>query len=544
MKSRNIPLSQILHELDYEIIINANNMINSNTDYALDHLYVNDIQINSKKIKPGNMYIATQGEKADGHNFIHEAYENGAIFIVINSEKYTELNFNRLTNITIIKLKNTREFLSQIINNFYSNPSKHFKLIGVTGTNGKTSVTTIANYVFRKLNKKTGLIGTIDNYINDTILPIEKTNPTTPDCIELGKIMDIFVGEKVDIALMEVSSMALKTHRVDRCHFDIAAFTNLSPEHLDNHKTMEDYCNSKLLLFDMVNKAVINMDNEYSDRVLAGCHGNILKYGIQNPENCDIYAKNIQYTNESVSFQVVYKQNNSNRISLSSEVKPDLDNQNNITDVKSIITRELPITIKTPSEFAIYNNLAVIGICLMSGFSLEDIVPILHDDIPVEGRYDVIKTQQPFAAIIDFAHTPVALDNLLKAVRKNDTYKRIITVFGCGGDRDKSKRSVMGHISQQLSDFTIITSDNPRTENPLLILEDILDGIDQSQTDYKAIENRKEAIEYAISIAKEGDAIVIAGKGHEKVQILNGYSIEFSDKDTVLEVINSINSYK
>jgi UDP-N-acetylmuramoyl-L-alanyl-D-glutamate--2,6-diaminopimelate ligase len=417
-------------------------------------------------------------------------------------------------------VSNTRECLSHIINNFYSNPSGSFKLIGVTGTNGKTSVTTIARYVFMKLGFHTGLIGTIDNFINQTKLDIEKTTPTTPDCVELGKIMDMFVQKNADVALMDVSSMALKTHRVDHCQFDIAAFTNISPEHLDNHKTMEDYVSSKLHLFDLTGKAVVNVDDEYSGKVLDRCQGEILRYGLKNPDLCDIYAKDISYSSENVSFTVVYKHDTWHGHSLA-------------------VNREMPLTINIPSEFAIYNNLAAIGICLKCGIDFENIIDVLHDDIYIEGRYDVVKAGQPYTVIIDYAHTPAALENILNAVRKNDSYKRIITVFGCGGDRDKSKRSTMGKISQHLSDITILTSDNPRTEKPYSIIADIRRGMDNGINRYLTIEDRKEAIEYALSIAEADDAILIAGKGHEKTQIFDDYSIDFSDKEVVLQAINN-----
>lgn len=496
MNERSISLSEVILGIEYEIVLH---------DCTKN---INQINVNSKLVKEGNMFIAMVGDNVDGHSFVEEAYYKGAKYFILNNDKLPNINYSNFKDVTIIKVENTRECLSQIINNFYYNPSKRFKLIGVTGTNGKTSITTIAKHVFMKLNYKTGLIGTIENYINNTIIDVEKTNPTTPDCVELGAIMDRFVEEHVDIALMEVSSMALKTNRVRKCEFDIVVYSNISPEHLDNHKTMDDYVDSKLLLFDMAKKAVVNIDDEYSERVVKQCQGDIIKYGIKNVDYCDLYAKDIIFTNDNVSFKVVYNNN------------------------------EITLTIGTPSEFAIYNYLAVIGICLMNGIDLIDMAQILHDDIPIKGRYELIKSDKPFAIIIDYAHTPAALENLLKAVRKNDMYKRVITIFGCGGDKDKRKRSVMGKISQQLSDISIITSDNPRREEPKLIMEDIRNGMDESTKNYYLIEDRKKAIEYAIKIAKVNDVILIVGKGHENVQIFNGYSIEFNDKDVVLSLLD------
>jgi UDP-N-acetylmuramoyl-L-alanyl-D-glutamate--2,6-diaminopimelate ligase len=311
--------------------------------------------------------------------------------------------------------------------------------------------------------------------------------------------MNEFAANKVDTSLMEVSSMALKNHRVDACNFDIAVFTNLSPEHLDNHKTMKDYLNSKLLLFDKSKFAVVNVDDDYSDAVIKRCQGNIIRYGINKPNLCDLYAKDIEYKDNCVNYKVAY-------------------------DDKEYIASS-----NTPSEFAVYNNLAAIGICLLLGLNVKKVIKLLSENIKIEGRYDLIKMSGNCSVIVDYAHTPAAMKNLLYAVQNNSSYKRIITVFGCEGDRDKTKRSVMGRISQNLSDISIITSDNPRTEDPMNIINDILDGIDIDTNNYFVIVDRKEAIEYAIKLSNEDDVVVIAGKGHEKQQIFNGYTIVFDD---------------
>lgn len=466
-----------------------------------------DVKTDSRVITTGDMYIAIKGQKYDGHDFIEEAYNNGASYIVINKDMEDTIEYSNYSGITLISVDDTRVCLPYIINNLYSHPSKNFTLIGVTGTNGKTSVITLAKHVLTKLSYKTGLIGTINNYINDEILTIETTTPTTPDCIELGMIMHEFVKNKVDIALMEASSMALKTHRVDGQQFHVGAFTNISPEHLDDHKTMEDYVASKLMLFDKASNAVINMDDTYSDMVFERCQGKIIRYGIQKPHLCDIYAKDIIYKDYGVSYVVVYN------------------------------NKEYTASTNTPSEFSVYNHLTVMGICLQLGLDLEKVINLLSEEINIEGRYDVVKVDGRCAVIIDFAHTPAALENLLVAVRKNSSYKRIITIFGCGGDRDRGKRSVMGRISQEGSDITIITSDNPRTEEPMNIIHDIMEGVDIDTNNYYMIPDRKEAIEYGIQLANEDDVVVIAGKGHEKQQIFNGYTIGFDDKEIAKTVL-------
>lgn len=481
-------LKEILEGIDFNIL----------TEECKENIH--NIKTDSRTIAKSDMFIALKGQKYDGHTFMNEAYKNGAAYIVINKEMESFICPTDYKGATIISVLNTRVCLPHIINNFYSHPSRHFTLIGVTGTNGKTSVITTAKHVLRNLHNKVGLIGTINNYIDDEILTIEKTTPTTPDCPTLGMIMSKFVTNQVNIALMEVSSMALKNHRVDGQHFDIAVFTNLSPEHLDDHKTMEDYLNSKLMLFDKANQAVINVDDTYSNAFLETCKGKTIKYGLKNPNRCDIYATELEYSAKGINYTLVY---------------------NNKT---------YKATSNTPSEFAVYNHLAVIGICLLLELDIEKVITFLSNNIQIEGRYEVIKKNNHCSVIIDYAHTPVALENLLLSVRKNSSYKRIITIFGCGGDRDKGKRSVMGKISHTLSDISIITSDNPRTENPVDIIKDITENLPMDASNYFTIADRKAAIEYGIQLADKDDVVVIAGKGHEKQQIFNGYTIEFDDK--------------
>lgn len=464
--------------------------------------------INSSDVEEKDAFIAICGAKRDGHDYIDDAIGHGAMCIILNADKQ-HFEFDKYSDkITWIAVRNTRECLSKLVNNFYDHPTSQFKLVGVTGTNGKTSVTTIANHVFSRLGHKTALIGTIDNYINNIPTRVKKTTPTTPDCIELGKIMDLCVKNRVEYAFMEVSSMALKTHRVDDCQFDAAVFHNISPEHLDDHKTMEDYLSSKLQLFKLAPMAVINVDDNYSDEVIRHCMGSVLRFGIDHDEKSDLYAHNIMYFNDSITFSATWR-----------------------GETIELITH-------TPSKFAIYNTLAVIGICLVFGFPLPRIKEALENNIPVAGRFEVIQGNQNITAVVDFAHTPVALENMMKSVRQNSSYNRIITVFGCGGDRDRAKRSVMGNISQTYSDITIITSDNPRTESPEGIIEDILVGIDRDASNWCRITNRKDAIRYAIRIARENDVILIAGRGHETEQILDGYSIAFDDRKIVRRLLN------
>lgn len=474
-------LSDVLQGIDYQC--------NDNTE----DVTISKIEVNSKNIKSGDLFVAISGKLQDGHDYITDAIERGAIGVIKNKNHDFQSD-----SICVVNIEDTRLRLSKIVNNYYGNPTNSFKLIGVIGTNGKTSVTTMTNHIYTKLGYRTGLIGTIDNYLMQEKIAITKTNPTTPDCIELGEIMSMFNESHVDAAFMEVSSMALKMHRVDGCQFDIVVFINLSPEHLDDYGSMEDYKKSKLKLFQMAQKAVVNGDDAARDEVIQACRGEVLTFGLRS--SCDLYADQITYYTDRVEFLVHYQ------------------------------TFEQKAVVMIPSEFAIYNSLAALGVCIMDNMKLTDAVKYLADQFSIAGRYELLSFDTDFSVIIDYAHTPVALENLLKSVRHNTKYKKVISVFGCGGDRDKSKRAPMGAISQELADFTVITSDNPRSEAPEQIINDIVKGIDSFKHNFYVEEDRRKAIRFAIEMAQKDDVIVISGKGHEKVQILNGLTIEFDDK--------------
>ena len=463
---------------------------------------------NSKKIGVGDTFLAIVGIKTDGHKYIESAINSGAKVIICNKDKVG--TFSAPKDVSVFSVEDTRTVFSKIANNYYQDPTSKFRLVGVTGTNGKTSTTTMVDHVFRSLGYNTALIGTINIYVNGKVLDIERTTPTTPDCLELGKIMSICVENKVDYVFMEASSMAMKLGRVRACNFHTAAFTNLSPEHLDDHKTMEDYKNSKLLLMPMAERAVVNMDDEVGAEFLEKAKEGSIGYGIDNPEKCDLYASNVKFENDRVCFDVNW--------------------QGKVWDYQIMI----------PSRFAVYNALAATGICLSLGLCMDDIRKYLCEKFDIAGRYEVIKGKK-ITAIIDFAHTGVALENLLTSVRQNKSYKRIISVFGCGGDRDNSKRSVMGNVSQRLADYSVITMDNPRTEDPNRIVGHILEGVDKSVANYEVEHDRDLAIRKAIEMAEDGDVVVISGKGHETEQIFNGYTVEFNDKIVAEKYIHHFN---
>lgn len=466
---------------------------------------IRKIAIDSRKTGEGDLFIAVRGRNEDGHRFIPEALQRGAAAVLLDSPKYRE-RFEDLT--TVIYVRDTRKAFSKLAAAYYGNPSHKMELIGVTGTNGKTSVTTIAHKTFQNLGVRSALIGTINNYVADREIGIETTTATTPDCLELQEILRHCCREQTESVLLEVSSIAMKNHRCDDLDFDMGVFLNLSREHMEDHGTIADYFASKGKLFSMAKKAVINSDDEYGRKLISQCsHIPVLTFGIWEKDQADLTAGNIRYTREGVSFEVSYQR------------------------------ERQTVSILVPCEFEIYNILAVLGICLMKGIPLKEAVQALPHKLHVAGRYEMIKKQDSPTVIVDYAHTPDALEKLLFSIRKSGRYQNILTVFGCGGDRDFSKRSTMGHISQQFSDFSVITSDNPRTEDPVQIIQDIEGGMIKSKNNYIAIADRGDAIRYALHRAQPQDVVVIAGKGHETYQIIGTQKQHFSDKEMVLRYL-------
>lgn len=476
--------------------------------YSVNNLPdIKGIAIDSRKVEQGDLFICIRGRKEDGHRYIANALQRGAVAVLLDSKKYRT---QYASQTTVIYVQDTRKVLPLLAAAFYGNPSRETELIGVTGTNGKTTVTTIACETFENLGFHPALIGTIKNCIGNQKIEIETTTATTPDCLELNKILRHCCQQKATSVWMEVASIALKNHRCDSLDFDIGVFLNLSKEHMEDHGTMTDYFYSKSKLFTMVKKAVINRDDHYGEKLIELCKTRsvpVFTFGIGKKQTTDLSAENIKYEKNGVSFDIFYKE--------------------------SCVRAK----ISSPCEFQIYNVLAVLSVCLLKGFSLERAVKALPEQIRVAGRYEIIQKQDSPTVIIDYAHTPDALEKLLFSIRKSGQYQKIFTVFGCGGDRDPSKRSAMGQISQQLSDFTVITSDNPRTEDPQLIIRDIEGGIKRSHNNFISLVDRTDAIRYALHQAQPKDVVIIAGKGHETYQIIGENSIYFSDKETVLRYL-------
>ena len=465
---------------------------------------IKGIENNSKHIKEGYMFVAIKGMQIDGHDYINEAMQKGAKVIML--EEGCDLKkIKLLPDVTILMAQNTREALAICAANFYGNPSKKFKLIGITGTKGKTTTAFMIKEILEKDGKKVGLISTINTYINNEV--IYENDRTTPDSLELQQIFYQMAKAKVEYVIMEVSSQSLKLHRVDKCEFDIVAFTNLSEDHISEkeHKNMKEYFESKVELFKMCPKGFTNTDDVYGAKIQKMFpESDIQTYGIDNFAN--LLAKDITVTNTYADFKV------------------------------KIADRNERIKVGIPGRYSVYNAILAIGIVNKFGVSLESIKEAL-ENIKVPGRSELIENDKEFAIMIDYAHSPNSLENILKTV-KTYTKGRVICVFGCGGDRDQNKRAIMGEISGKIADYTIITSDNPRTENPEEIIKNIEKGIKKTKGQYEIIVDRKKAIQKAINMATKNDLVLLAGKGHETYQEINQEKIPFDERLIVKEIIN------
>lgn len=467
---------------------------------------IKSIESDSRKIEKDFMFVAIKGFDTDGHKYIDEAIKNGASAIMI--EEGTDIKKLKIPeDVTIIVSPNTRYSLAIAASNFYKNPSKKFKIIGVTGTKGKTTTTFMIKSILEKQGKKVGLIGTIAKYIGETKL--EDSDRTTPDSLELQKLFYKMAKEKVDVVVMEVSSQSLKLDRVAGLEFEVGIFTNFLRDHISpkEHPDMEDYFNSKVKMFYMCKKAYINADDiqvQKLKKMDLPCE--VKTYGIDNP--CNVLAKDITVTSESVDFKVKIGEKNER--------------------VKTSI----------PGRFSVYNSLAAICASMEFGVTAENIKEAL-ELVRVPGRSELVDNKKGLTIMIDYAHSPESLESILTAV-KAYTRGRLISVFGCGGDRDSTKRPIMGEISGRIADFTIITSDNPRTEEPNEIIKEIETGMKKTNGKYVCIENRREAIKEAIKMANKTDVIVLAGKGHEPYQEIDGIKHDFDERVIVKEVIEEL----
>ena len=473
---------------------------------------VPNIKNDSRAVKPGDMFVAIKGFDIDGHEHINEACANGAKVILAQTNQITKEDIKDVPeDVTIVLADDTRYALAICACNFYKNPSRKIKLIGVTGTKGKTTTTYMIRDILEKQGIKVGLIGTVASYIGNT--KIQNNDNTTPESLKLQEILAQMVEKDCEIVVMEVSSQSLKLHRVSGCNFYMAIFTNLAEDHISakEHPNMEDYFNSKVELFKMCKTGIINSDDIYSitiPKLVPEC--NYTTYGIDN--HCDLLAKDITVTNQYVDFKV------------------------------KLGDRNERVKVSIPGRFSVYNSLAAICATLKLGCSPESIKDALID-IRVPGRNELVTNKKGLTIMIDYAHTPASLEKILSAV-KIYTKGRVISVFGCGGNRDKNKRPMMGEASGRVADYTIITSDNPRDEEPEEIVKEIENGIKKTKGKYECIVDRVEAIKKAIKMANQKDIIVLAGKGHEQYQEIKGKRYPFDEAKIVNDIIDEMEENK
>ncbi len=481
-------LNELLKGLTYEVI------------QGTDNIEIENIGWDSRKVSPNSLFICVKNRNVDRHDYASVAVKNGAVALVIEHD-VKEIP----EDITIIKVQDSKKAMARVASIYYGEPSKKFNLIGVTGTNGKTSVTYFVSKILEGAGRLTGIIGTIQNTVGGRELKTEKLNPTTPDSIELQESFKEIVQAGASDVVMEVTSSALDKGRVYECDFNIGAFTNLTQDHLEEHGTMENYKNAKLKLFKMCRKTLTNIDDPVSKEILEIATGEIFTYAIE--EDADFKAFDIVYGLNSVEFSLRF--------------------QNEVKKVK----------FNVPGRFSVYNALATIGICYLSGLELDAIIEGLKNVTGVPGRIEKVPNHKGILAVVDYAHSPDSLENIIKSMREI-TKGKVITVFGCGGNRDKTKRPIMGEIAGRLSDFVVITSDNPRKEEPMTIINEIEEGILKTGCEYIKHENREEAIFKALDRACLGDVVIIAGKGHETYQIIGDTTIHFDDREVVAKYFN------
>ena len=467
-------------------------VLRTNADPELE---IREVVYDSRKVTEGSLFVAVTGFAADGNRFIPMALQKGAAVVVTAREPEGDFPY--------VLVESDRQALALLGCNFYGHPAKRMTMVGVTGTNGKTSVTLLLKHVLEKtLGAKVGLIGTTANMIGDEVIPTERT---TPESFELQGLFARMRDAGCTHVVMEVSSHAIALDRVAGVRFDAAAFTNLTEDHLDFHKTMDDYCDTKAELFCRCEKGVINADDSYAQRFLDRADCEVLTTSVAGAGG--LAAKNLELRSGGIDFTAVLK------------------------------GREVPVSLGIPGKFTVYNALTVLGLAVSLGIDLADAAKALADAPGVKGRVEVVPTPgTDYTVLIDYAHTPDGLENVLSSV-KGYCKGRLIAVFGCGGDRDPIKRPIMGRIGASLADIAIITSDNPRTEDPEAIIADITPGADEAGRPYEVVVDRIAAIRRAMSMAEKDDIIVLAGKGHETYQEIMGVKYHMDERELVAELL-------
>ncbi|MBQ9807234.1 MAG: UDP-N-acetylmuramoyl-L-alanyl-D-glutamate--2,6-diaminopimelate ligase [Ruminococcus sp.] len=467
-------------------------LIKDTAETVLDDIEISSVTDDTRKVIEGCLFVCVKGGSFDGHSAAAEMLEKGAAAVVCQHD----LGLGDRQ----ILVSDTRRAYGRLCAAWFGHPEKKLKMIGVTGTNGKTTITNVIKHILTSAGHKTGLVGTIQNEIGDEVI---HTDNTTPMAYDFMSLLDRMAREDCEYVVMEVSSFGLVQNRIGPSWFDIAVFTNLTQDHLDYHKDMEDYFQAKKMLFDICDAAIINIDDSYGRRLMdeADCE----KYSFSVKQSADYYADGIKIKSTGSSFWFCHGD-------------------------KSYLVRT-----RIPGLFNVSNLTAVTAVCMRAGIPMEKIICAISGYNGVKGRCEVIPTGRDFTVICDYAHTPDAIENILRSV-KEYTEGRLICLFGCGGNRDAAKRPKMAKAAASYADRLIVTSDNPRNEDPELIIKDILAGLENSTVPYDVVTDRREAIYHALKIAEKGDIIVLAGKGHEDYQILAGMEhIHFDEREIVAE---------
>ena len=478
-----------------ELIKNTNLILESGSAET----EITSLVYDSRKVEKGSLYVAIVGANADGHNYIQQVVEAGAAGVVV--EKDVEVP----DTVAVIKSADTREALALLSAAWFDHPADKIPVIGITGTKGKTTTTYMIKSILENAGRKVGLIGTIEAIIGEKHIPAVNT---TPESYIVQDYLSQMVEAGCDAAVMEVSSQALMLHRVGGMTFEIGIFTNISPDHIgpNEHKDFDEYLHCKSLLFRQCRHGIFNADDEHLEGILEGHTCTVNTYGIEKP--ADFEAKDIELVHKpgylGVNYKVTGKEN-------------------------------FDVTIDVPGRFSVYNSLCAIAVCHFFGVSVEAMQKALKA-AKVKGRIEMVKVSDDFALMIDYAHNAMALESLLTSIREYNP-GRIVTLFGCGGNRSKLRRYEMGEVSGKLSDFTIITSDNPRFEEPADIMKDIETGIKKTDGKYIMIEDRKEAIKYAIEHGQKGDVIILAGKGHEDYQEIKGKKYPMDERVLIADIL-------
>ncbi len=458
---------------------------------------IREVRYDSRAVQPGDLFVAVRGFATDGHAYIGMALKKGAVAVVCEQAG---------KGIPAVIVPDARAALADIAGNRFDHPSRKLTMVGVTGTNGKTTTTTLVKHILEAEGHKVGLIGTNQNMIGDEVIPTERT---TPESYELQALFARMAEAGCTHCVMEVSSHSLVLDRVRGVRFAVGAFTNLTQDHLDFHKTMEAYREAKAKLFTISDKGVVNLDDPVADKMLADATCPCLTFSADK-DAADLSAKNIELGASGVSF---------------------------VAATRDAIAR---VSLGIPGHFSVENALAALGVCVALGVPLEHAARALGTAHGVKGRAEVVPTDTDYTVLIDYAHAPDGVSNILRTVR-GFAKGRVIALFGCGGDRDRTKRPIMGHLAAELSDYCIVTSDNPRTEQPETIIEDIVAGMKDAKVPVDVICDRRAAIYHALDIAQKDDVIVLMGKGHETYQEIDHVKHHMDEREIVADYFKEKN---